>query len=143
MTPESPPNWPVEFNPPWEKIKALRSQLRQYNRELGQTDQGTSLGIFLRDQQDNLTGGISAWVWGATVEINFLWLSENLRGRGIGRQLMLQIEQAAREQGAIQAVLSTFSFQAPDFYKKLGYEMVATIDGLGNGHKKFYLRKNL
>jgi ribosomal protein S18 acetylase RimI-like enzyme len=140
---QSPINWSLELNPPREKIKALRHQLRQYNREKGQTDQGTTLGIFLRDEQDNLAGGISAYIWGTTVEINFLWLSESLRGQGIGQHLMLQIEQAARERGAIQAVLSTFSFQAPDFYKKLGYEKIATIDGLGDGHKKIYLHKTL
>lgn len=141
--PQSRDNWQLEVNPPWEKVKALREQLRAYNRQMGQVDQGTGLGIFLRDSEEKLIGGISAWLWGTTLEINFLWLSDSLRGQGIGQQLMEQIEKAAVARGAHQATLSTFTFQAPDFYQKLGYEIFATIDGLGNGHKKFFLRKNL
>jgi GNAT superfamily N-acetyltransferase len=143
VEPISSNNWQLEINPPPEKVETLRGQLRQYNREMGQTDQGTGLGIFIRDDEETLIGGVSAWLWGTTLEVNFLWLSESLRGQGIGQQLMAQIEKAAVERGARQAVLSTFSFQAPDFYDKLGYEILATIDDMGNDHKKFYLRKYL
>jgi ribosomal protein S18 acetylase RimI-like enzyme len=101
------------------------------------------LGIFFRNEEQEMIGGVSAWLWGTTLEIDYLWLAEELRGRGLGQQLMAHIEKAAVERGANQATLSTFTFQAPDFYQKLGYEVVATIDGLGNGHKKFFLRKSL
>jgi len=136
-------NWQLEINPPWKKVEALRDNLRAYNRVAGQVDQGTGMGIFLRDDDETLIGGVSAYVWGTTVEINFLWLAERLRGQGIGQRLMAEIEKAAVQRGAHQAVLSTYTFQAPEFYEKLGYEIVATIDGLGKGHKKFYLRKSL
>lgn len=138
-----PFNWQLEINPPWDEVESLRENLRAYNRMAGQTDQGTGLGIFLRDGEKNLIGGISAYIWGATAEINFLWLSEPLRGQGVGQRLMAEIEKAAVERGAQQAFLTTYSFQAPEFYEKLGYETIATLDGLGDGHKKFFLRKSL
>jgi GNAT superfamily N-acetyltransferase len=143
VEPEFPNNWQLEINPPRSKVEELRDHLRAYNREAGQVERGTSLGIFLRDEDNKLVGGVSAYIWGETAEIDFLWLADNLRGQGVGQRLMAQIEKAVVERGARQAVLTTFSFQAPDFYEKIGYETFATLDGLGNGHKKFYLRKSL
>jgi GNAT superfamily N-acetyltransferase len=143
VEPEFPNNWQLEINPPRSKVEELRDHLRAYNREAGQVERGTSLGIFLRDEDNKLVGGVSAYIWGETAEIDFLWLADHLRGQGVGQRLMAQIEKAVVERGARQAVLTTFSFQAPDFYEKIGYETFATLDGLGNGHKKFYLRKSL
>ncbi len=136
-------NWQLEINPPWEKIEALRDKLRAYNKQAGQIDQGTGMGIFIRDEDETLIGGVSAYIWGTTAEINFLWLDDSLRGKGVGQQLMAEIEKAALERGATQAILSTYTFQAPDFYQRLGYEVTAVIDGMGEGHKKLYLRKSL
>jgi GNAT superfamily N-acetyltransferase len=136
-------DWQLEVNPPRETVESLRDNLRRFNGETGQTHEGMGLGIFFRNEEQEMIGGVSAWLWGTTLEIDYLWLAEELRGRGLGQQLMAHIEKAAVERGANQATLSTFTFQAPDFYQKLGYEVVATIDGLGNGHKKFFLRKSL
>jgi len=38
-------------------------------------------------------------------------------------------EAEARKRGCSNATLNTFSFQAPEFYRKLGYRIVATIEG--------------
>ena len=43
------------------------------------------------------------------------------RGRGHAMALMARAEDEARRRGATDSVLDTFSFQAPGFYRKLGY----------------------
>jgi hypothetical protein len=37
----------------------------------------------------------------------------------------------------------TFSFQAPAFYARHGYTMVATLDGYPRGHQNLLLSKEL
>jgi hypothetical protein len=37
----------------------------------------------------------------------------------------------------------TFSFQAPAFYAKRGFDVVATIDDHPRGHKNYLMRKRL
>jgi len=43
----------------------------------------------------------------------------------------------------IRMLLMTFSFQAPAFYAKHGFEVVAVVDDHPHGHKNMLLRKRL
>jgi ribosomal protein S18 acetylase RimI-like enzyme len=135
--------WQVEVDPSDEAIAALRSRLRAYNMAQVDTSDDTSLAIFLRDEAGELLGGISGFLWGAVLEIDFLWIDDSLRGQGVGKQLVLQLEDAARQRNGRTVILDTFSFQAPDFYQSLGYEITAVVEGFGNQHGKYFLRKSL
>jgi ribosomal protein S18 acetylase RimI-like enzyme len=67
---------------------------------------------------------------------------DDLRGQGIGRDLMARAEQRAIALGCHSAWLDTFSFQAPRFYQKLGYEVFGVLD-YPPKHKRFFLQKRL
>jgi ribosomal protein S18 acetylase RimI-like enzyme len=64
--------------------------------------------------------GLHGWTWSGWLKINYLWVSVEERGRGRGRQMLLMAEAEARKRGCSHATLSTYSFQAPDFYRRLG-----------------------
>jgi len=40
-------------------------------------------------------------------------------------------------------ILTTFTFQAPAFYAKRGFETLATVDDFPRGYQNFLLRKYL
>jgi hypothetical protein len=46
-------------------------------------------------------------------------------------------------QGGRHVFLDTFSFQAPGFYLKHGYEVFGELPGFPAGHTRFYLKKAL
>ena len=52
-------------------------------------------------------------------------------------------EALALERGATTATLETFTFQAPDFYARRGYQVFGRLDGYPPGHSKLFLRKTL
>ena len=74
--------------------------------------------------------------------IKYLWVSDALRGKGIGRGLMRRAEALARERGCHSAWLDTFSFQSRRFYEKLGYEEFGRLDYRPD-HQRHFMRKRL
>ena len=52
-------------------------------------------------------------------------------------------ETEAKARGCRRATLDTYSFQAPAFYQRLGYKIVAAVDDLPAGHKHYTLVKDL
>lgn len=136
-------NWSIRLEPDEEEVSALRRQLVNYNITRAQADEGQSLAIFVKDDDGRLLAGVYGWLWGQCMEVDNLWVTERLRGQGIGRELMRKLEEAARSRGGKTAVLDTYSFQAPEFYESLGYELFGIVDGYGHGHQKHFFRKDL
>jgi hypothetical protein len=52
-------------------------------------------------------------------------------------------EAEARQRGAQHAYLDTFSFQAPGFYKKHGYQVFGELQDFPPGHQRYFLTKQL
>lgn len=129
----------------------VQSKLRQYNTESttrnGFFEQGALRGmpleVFLLDDRQKIKAGLvglTRWNW---LLIETLWVDESIREQGFGRRLMQLAEQEAKQRGCTEALLDTFSFQAKEFYEKLGYEMFAQVDDYPSGYSFFQLKKEL
>ena len=96
----------------------------------------------MRDQKGKIVAGLAAETYTGWLFVRYLWVSEGLRGQGVGRKLIGNAESRALERGCHSAWLDTFSFQAPDFYRTLGYEVFVELDWSAD-YKRFFLRKRL
>ena len=74
--------------------------------------------------------GANGWTAFGWLHTDVLWLAENLRRKGLGREVLKAIEAEAQRRGCKFAKLETFSFQALEFYKKNGYTVFGELDGL-------------
>jgi GNAT superfamily N-acetyltransferase len=99
------------------------------------------VGFFLKSPRGEWLGGLTGHIWGGWLHVNFLWVSETMRGQRHGTRLMDAAEAMATERGAFGATLETFTFQAPDFYAKRGYSVFGRIDDYPPGHAKLFLSK--
>jgi ribosomal protein S18 acetylase RimI-like enzyme len=95
----------------------------------------------VHDDQDELVAGLCGHTWGGCCEIRQVWVHESLRGQGLGRQLLESAEAEAKYRKCSQIILTTHSFQAPNLYRRLGYELVATLDDYPQGHSQLIFRK--
>lgn len=129
--------------PDRDEVQFLEDRIDEFNMaHTGITDVRI-LAIVVRDRDGAIVAGIHGWTWGRSCEVKTLWVHEQWRGHGVGRRLMTAAEHEARARGASQIVLSTHSFQAPDFYRRLGFEVVGQVDDHPVGHRSIYLRKLL
>ena len=124
-------------------VQFLDDRIYEYNVHRTGIADGRLLAIVLRDSDQNIIAGLYGWTWGRCCEVKYLWVHEQWRGQQLGTHLMTAAEAEARRRGAAQMVLSTHDFQAPDFYRGLGFEPVGQIDDYPEGHQSIFLRKRL
>ena len=117
-------------------------QLRAYNAPFAGKLDYKPLAITLREGRKvvGLLTGYTAWGW---LFIDTLWVSDEKRGKGMGKSLMEKAESEARKRGVRNAYLYSYSFQAPGFYRKLGYRQFAKLDDFPRGHSRHWLTKAL
>lgn len=84
--------------------------------------------------------GFTCWEW---LYIETLAVDRTYRKQGLGRQLVLEAERIARERNCHAAWVDTFSFQAPDFYTRLGYTPFGTLADFPTGQKRIFFQKKL
>ena len=97
----------------------------------------------LQGPGEEIVGGVIAEVYWEWLYLDLLWVREDLRGRGYGHQLLIVAEDEARKKGAKNVFLDTFSFQAPKFYERHGYEVFGELEEFPPGHRRYYFRKRL
>jgi GNAT superfamily N-acetyltransferase len=132
----------VEAEPAHADIRFLQDKLYEYNVEQTGSADGKWLCIFVRDENGNIAAGLHGWTWSGCGKIENLWVRHELRGQGYGRRLLQAAEGEAAARGCDRLFLDTFSFQAPLFYQKLGYEIIGTLEDFPAApHKQYQLRK--
>jgi GNAT superfamily N-acetyltransferase len=137
------PDLIIEEHPDPRDLDFLEDQINAFNIAATGIIDWYPLAIFVRDQAGQIVAGINGGMWGGYLEIKTLWVREELRGQGLGRRLLLAAEQGARARGCNQVLLDTHDFQAPEFYKKLGYTVFGVFEGIGGRYNRYYLSKKL
>jgi ribosomal protein S18 acetylase RimI-like enzyme len=84
------------------------------------------------------THAIPEWL-----EISIIWIEESARRSGLGRRLMAEAEQEARRRGCRYARVITSDFQAPGFYRRIGYRDYGTLENCPPGETVYYLWRQL
>ena len=133
----------VETDPAPEQVQYLEDRLYEFNSSVTRITDGEGLAIFVRDDAGQIVAGICGHTWGGYCEIRQFWVEASQRARGLGPKLLGAAEHEARRRGCRQIFLMTFTFQAPAFYAKRGFETLATVDDYPRGHQNLLLRKRL
>src|SRR5437763_2893018 len=102
------------------------------------------LAVFVRDPQTGkVVGGLHGRCEVGLVCVAWFFLPEDLRRARIGSRVLAMAEEEGRRRGCTRIALTTLSIEAPGFYQKQGYEVVATIDCEPPGLTRYYMMKKL
>jgi GNAT superfamily N-acetyltransferase len=137
------PDLVVTADPAPGDVQYLEDRLGEFNAAATGITDGAWLAIFVRDRDQRIVAGLCGSTFGGTADIRQFWVDEPCRHRGWGTKLLEAAEQEARRRGCRQMTLMTFDFQAPGFYARHGFEIVAEVKDHPLGHTNLLLRKRL
>ena len=124
-------------------VQEIHALLKAYNLSHREPSKDVPLGIYYENENGEKLAGLVGETFGNWLCIKYLFVSEELRGQGIGTRIMESAEQEAKSRGCKYAFVDTFSFQAPDFYRKLGYQEVFALTEYPYTGARYYYTKQL
>ena len=133
----------IETDPTPEQIQYLDDRLYEFNSQTTGICDGEGLAIFVRDEQERIVAGICGHTWGGCCEVKLFWIEESRRRQGLGTRLLQAVEHEAYRRNCKKIVLSTHSFQAPEFYAKHGFCVLAVVEDNPRGYQNILLQKDL
>ena len=129
----------IEF----QKSQIIGDLIRSYNRSKREVAESEPLNLYVEDDSGELVAGLVAETFGNWLEIEYLFVKEDLRGQGIGSQLLQQAESEAKKRNCRFAFVNTYQFQAPAFYQKQGYKEVFALKDYPYTGQMHYYQKDL
>ena len=126
-----------------QKVKEIGELIRSYNRSKREAAECEPLNLYVEDEHGQLLAGLVAETFGNWLEIEYLFVKEELRGQGIGSQLLQQAESEAKKRNCRFAFVNTYQFQAPAFYQKYGYKEVFVLKDYPYSGQRHYYQKDL
>jgi GNAT superfamily N-acetyltransferase len=117
--------------------------LTTYNTQQAGDEGAQRLCYVIQGSDQEIMGGVVAAIYWDWLYIDLMWMKEELRGCGYGSRLLTLVEDEARNRGAKNAFLDTFSFQAPGFYQKHGYKVFGELQDFPQGCQRYFMTKQL
>lgn len=108
----------------------LSDELDAYNFAAVGESNLSEFTVKVEDPSGELVAGLSGWTWGTCAGIGMVWVRDDNRKSGWGARMLAAAEEVARERGCRQVLVSSFTFQAPEFYRRHGYVEFARSEGL-------------
>ena len=126
-----------------QKAQEIGDLIRSYNRSKRETAESELLNIYVEDDSGELMAGLVGETFGNWLEIEYLFVKEDIRGQGIGSQRLQRAESEAKKRNCRFAFVNTYQFQAPAFYQKHGYKEVFTLKDYPYTGQRHYYQKEL
>lgn len=101
-----------------------------------------NLSLEMVDKSGKFMGGLTGSSFLGWFYVDLLFVDGKYRGRGIGKRLLQEAESWAKKKGCRHIHLNTITFQAPGFYRKMGYQIYGKL-AYPKGNIRYYFKKKL
>lgn len=98
---------------------------------------------FVEEEDGKILGAITGRAYYNEVHIGDLIVNKDCRRSGLGSKLVKAVEEYYSGKCYDIITLTTFGFQAPEFYKKLGYKIEFVRENKDPKLSKYFLSKSI
>ena len=125
-----------------EEIRqAILRPLVEYNVGQAGDSRSRPISVVVEDASGKMVGGLWGYTGYQWLYVQLLFVPANLRGGGIGTEIMDLAEAEAIARGCRAVWLDTFDFQARGFYERRGYCCYGELPNYPEGHSRFFMKK--
>jgi len=133
----------VTASPAQSDIETLGARLAAYNdADVGPANR-RPLAVLVRNRDNAIVAGISgytAWGW---LYVQWLWIAEDQRGKGLAGQMLGAAESEAKRRGCHGSYIDTFNPVALKVYQRAGYVAFGTLADFPEGRTRTFLQKRV
>ena len=129
--------------PESELLDFLDARIAEFNWANWEVNERKPLAVQIKNTQGEIMAGASGRTFGDWLMLSTLWVSDELRGKGVGSQILFAFEEAGKMRGCNKCLLDTLNFQAMPFYQKHGYETQWVQEGYPKTGCKYFMVKQL
>ncbi|MEH2356292.1 GNAT family N-acetyltransferase [Nostoc sp.] len=115
--------------------------IREFNQHFFPLSEWQPTAVFARDESGLIVGGILGEIGCDWLYIRVLVVQEDLRGKGIGSNILKIAEKEGQKQNCVGVHLETLDFQAKKFYESQGYTVFGFQENYPLGHKRYFMQK--
>ena len=134
----------VDERPAEADADKIKMGLRAFNEvRTGRPLNVRKFALWVKDGDGVIVGGLTGMTYWDWLYVDYLWLDEGLRRRGWGTRLIERAEHLGVARGCRGAWLDTFSFQAPGFYRRMGYREFGRMNDHPTGESRHFFWKPL
>jgi ribosomal protein S18 acetylase RimI-like enzyme len=127
---------------PEERYRII-DPLIAYNEAKAGPRNSKEFAFSVRSVTGEFVGGLLGLTHWNHFFVSAVFVEEQFRREGIGRELLQRAEALALQQGCDAIYLDSMDFQAPGFYEKLGFKVFGKLEDYPPGHHRVYLVKRL
>ena len=137
----------LSLQPSKQDLDAISKGINEFNADFladdGCFDSGFRFTITAKNEHGELIGGLQASIVWSYCVLELMWLSKAARGKGLGSELIAELEKFAKAKKLSQLRTETLDFQAKPFYQKQGFEVYGELQDTPKGHTTYFLVKRL
>jgi GNAT superfamily N-acetyltransferase len=129
--------------PDADDVALISAGLAEFNTEQAGVNDHQPLAVFVKDPRtQRVVGGLTGRTSLGLLFVDLFYLPAELRGSGIGSEILRQAEDEGRRRGCRAGVVYTISFQAPGFYQRNGWRVFGEVPSVA-GTSRVFLTKSL
>lgn len=96
------------------------------------------------EEDRKLIAGLDACITAFKIlYVSTVFVDENYRRKGYGKQLICEMEKRAVEMGVNTIRIDSFSWQGKEFYEALDYKIVGSYENTVDGYAEYFFLKRL
>jgi GNAT superfamily N-acetyltransferase len=133
----------VTGSPSADELETIGGALAAFNESDVGPAERVAIAVIVRDKAGAIVAGLSgysAWGW---LYVQWLWVAETQRGKGLAAQMLTAAEGEARKRGCHAAHIDTFSPVALKTYQRAGYVAFGALEDFPKGRTRTFLQKPL